>query len=129
MLTPPELCALISQAFWLVLGAGLSSLLLFWRQWRITRFLKEALARQQRSGFQQQQLTIKRSYARWNELQKSLLERFLRAPVPSLNDLAEPTAPAFSLKPSARSSVPPPMPKDDQTTELETKDISDFIRR
>jgi hypothetical protein len=128
MLQPSEMCALVTQAFWLVLGAGLSSLLLFWRQWRTTRFLKEALVRQQRSGFVQQQQTIKRSYARWNELQKSLLERFLRAPVPSLSDLAEPTAPEFRLRPSARSSTPPPAPKTpasiDETTELETKDFT-----
>ncbi len=128
MLQPSELCAILSQAFWLVLGAGLSCLLLFWRQWRTTRYLKEALERQQRSGFAQQQLTIKRSYARWNELQKSLLERFLRAPVPTLSDLAEPTGPEFRLRPSERRSVPPPAPKGqastDETTELQTKDFT-----
>lgn len=132
MLQPLELCALLAQAFWLVLGAGLSSLLLFWRQWRTTRYLKEALVRQQRSGFEQQRATIKRSYARWNELQKSLLERFLRAPVPTLNDLADPTGPGFSLKPSARRSVPPPtapQPFDDSTMELNTRDLDDFTRR
>lgn len=123
-----ELCAMVTQAFWLALGAGLSSLLLFWRQWRTTRYLKEALARQQRSDFVQQQAIIRRSYARWNELQKSLLERFLRDPVPTLNDLAEPTAPEFSLKPSARPSAAPPAPRvqrsSDETTELETKDLT-----
>ena len=92
--------------------------------------MKEGLARQQRSGFVQQQQTIKRSYARWNALQKSLLERFLRAPVPTLNDLAEPTGPEFSLKPSARQSVPPPAPRGrpdpDETVELQTKDLTRF---
>lgn len=129
-MAPLELCTLLSQAFLLVLGAGLSALGVTWRLYRTTRFLKEALARQQRSGFEQQQLTTKRSYARWNALQKSLLERFLREPVPTLSDLVERTEREFSARESTRPSTPPPAPRVQGSTEhtIEVNE-SDFIRR
>lgn len=123
-----QLCNILGQAFLLVLGAGCSLLALTWRLWLTTRYLKEALAREVRSSSSAQRSTIGGSFRICNELQRSLLETFLRAPVPTLRDLVESTEREFQARESARRSAAPTdwTGDDEGTQELMTRD---FIQR
>ncbi len=113
-----QLCSIIAQAFWLVLGAGLSSLGITWRLYRTTRFLREALGREQRSSIERERRRIAASYRTFNALQRSLLESFLREPTPTLRDLVERTEREFQ----ARASEPP-SEDSNSTMELRTRDF------
>jgi hypothetical protein len=115
---PSTLCQIVAQAFWLVLGAGLSSLGITWRLFRTTRYLKEALVREQRSSIERERRRIAESYRTFNALQRSLLESFLREPTPTLRDLVERTEREFQ----ARASEPP-SGESDSTMELRTRDF------
>ncbi len=122
---PLELCQEVSRALLIALGvvfgAGCSSLLLTWRLYRTTRYLKEALARELRSSIGKQRQLVISSSKLSSSITRNLLETFLREPVPSLSDLVERTEREFRLRASARRSE-----EDEQTEELRT---SDFIRR
>lgn len=116
---PLALCQLIAQAFWLVLGAGLSLLGITWRLFRTTRYLKEALARDQRSSFERERRTTAEVFRQCNSMQRSLLESFLRAPTPTLRDLVESTEREYRARASA-----PPSGENDTTMELRTSDFT-----
>jgi hypothetical protein len=119
---PLELCQEVSRALLIALGvalgAGCSSLLITWRLYRTTRYLKEALDRVQRSGSERLRTAIANFYRLSNERQKQLLESFLRAPVPTLQDLVNRTEEQYKLR---RSTKPY---GEEETIELRTKDLT-----
>jgi hypothetical protein len=83
-----QLCRVIAWALWIVSWGAFSLLVATWRLFLTNRYLKEATARERRSESCAKRLLIRLSYQRCNELQKTLLERFLRAPVRTLKELA-----------------------------------------
>lgn len=117
----PQLCNLVGQAFLLVLGAALSVLVITWRLWLTTRYLKEALARELRSSFAKQKSLVISNSTRSSNITRSLLEIFLREPVPNLRDLVERTEREFQLRASAQ-------PSEESTDTIEMR-TSDFIQR
>jgi len=115
---PSTLCQLIAQAFWLVLGGGLSLLGITWQLFRTRRYLREALAREQQRHIAIERGLLNSNFAKLNGLQRSLLESFLREPTPSLSDLVERTEREWRAKASV-----PPSEATDPTIELRTGDI------
>lgn len=83
-----QLCRLVAWAFWGVLWGAFSLLIVTWRLYLTNRYLKEATARERRSASCEKRMLIRLSYQRSNELQRTLLDRFLRAPVRTLKELA-----------------------------------------
>lgn len=113
---PLLVCRVIAQVFWLVLGVGLSLAGLTWQLWRMTRYLKEALAREQRSSTAREKKLIDECLRIANSRQQSLLEKFLREPTPTLRDLVEFTDREFRARASAAHSA-----ESDETMELSTR--------
>ncbi len=114
-----QICSVLAQAFWLLLGAGLSLLGVTWQLFRTKRYLREALAREMRSNSSQQRALINECYRVSNEMQRSLLETFLREPTPTLRDLVESTERRFR----ARASEPP-SGESESTIQLTTRDFT-----
>ena len=118
MFDPQTLCTWALQAFWLVLGVACSLLITTWRLYLTKRYLSEGLARVQRSGSERLRIAIASFYHLSNERQKSLLESFLRAPVPTLNDLVQRTEDELRLRSSRQPYG------EEETIELRTKDLT-----
>lgn len=116
---PTQWCEWQSQAFWFVLGGGCSSLSVIWQLFRRVRYLRGLLERERAASMRRENELIARTYKERNELQRNLLESFLREPVPTLSELVERTERAFQ----ARASRPPYAASDDETMELSTKDL------
>ena len=85
------LCNSIAQAFWPLLGAGCSLLPITWQLYRRTKYLRAALALEQRSNIERQ-----------NALVKTLAEAFSRGPDTSLEDLLESAERDFELRSSPK---------------------------
>lgn len=110
---------ILAQAFWLVFGALCSSLMLTWQLFRRARYLRALLARERGESTRRESALIANSYRERNELQRNLLESFLREPVPTLSDLVERTERAFQARASR-----PPSEASDETIELQTRDLT-----
>jgi hypothetical protein len=113
-------CQLIAAVFWLVLGAGLSSLGVTWQLFRTKRYLSAALVREQRSSTERERRLIAETFRQCNSMQRSLLESFLREPAPTLRDLVERTEREFQARASEKSF--------DQSDTIQVK-TTDFIPR
>ena len=84
---------LSSVAEWFASGAGFWSLTTIWRLYRRNRYLQEALRRERASSLQ-----------KLNEMQRSLLEAFMREPTPTLEELVNRTEEQWSARASAKYS-------------------------
>jgi hypothetical protein len=132
MLEQLALCREIAWALWGVSWVAFSALVSTWRLWLTSRYLREALGREMRSNSSGQRKLIGLLYSRSNQMQRQLLESFLRAPTPTLADLVESTERELRVTASekrstpARTSVPPPPPMivDEPTVELTTRDFT-----
>jgi len=113
---PLLVCRIIAQAFWLVLGVGLSLVGLTWQLWRRTRYLTAALDQELASSTAREKHLIAESLRIFNSTQRSLLEKFLREPTPTLRDLVESTDREFRARASAAQSE-----ESDATMELSTR--------
>lgn len=113
-----QICSVLAQVFWPVLGAGLSLAGVTWQLFRTKRYLSEALVREQRSSSERERRLIAECFRQSNSMQRSLLESFLREPVPTLRDLVERTEREFQ----ARAYVPPSA-ESDSTIQLTTRDL------
>lgn len=112
------MCAWQSQVFWPLLGAACSLLGVTWRLYLTNRYCNELLVRLQRSSSERLRTAIANFYRLSNERQKSLLESFLRAPVPTLSDLVNRTEEEYKLR---RSEKPY---GEEETIELRTRDLT-----
>jgi hypothetical protein len=133
MLQQLALCREIAWVLWGVSWVAFSALVSTWRLWLTSRYLREALGREMRSNSSGQRKLIGLLYSRSSQMQKQLLESFLRAPTPTLEDLVESTERELRVTASAKRSTPartsvqpqpPPLIRDDQTIELTTRDFS-----
>lgn len=128
---PLSLCRIISWVAWVVLWGACSLLVITWRLFLTNRYLREGLEREQQRHTAIERGLLSSSFRRCNELQKSLLESFLREPTPTLERLVADTEAQWR----ARQSVPPSPPRqdwkddEDSTTELRTSDLRDLTRR
>jgi len=107
-----ELCKWIGWASWAVLWGACSALVVTWRLFLTNRYLREALAREQRRHTAAERALLSSNFARCSAMQRGLLESFLREPTPTLNDLAGSTDNEFQLTPSDQHS------EDSQTREF-----------
>jgi hypothetical protein len=115
---PLALCAFQAKAFWLLLGVGFSLLTLTWRLFQRKRYLVALLERERRTSAQKYAELLSNSSRQFAELQRSLLESFLREPTPTLRDLVERTEREWQARASGMPS--------DETIQLTTRDL---IRR
>jgi hypothetical protein len=77
------------------LSGGLWWIKLTFQLWRRTRYLEEALLREQLKRFE-----LERTHtAQWNEKQRRLLEAFLRGPKSTLRELVSDTETEYETKP------------------------------
>lgn len=115
---PLTLCAFQARAFWLLLGVGFSLLTLTLKLFQRKRYLVVLLERERRMSAQKYAALLSNSSKQFAELQRELLESFLREPTPTLRDLVERTDQEWR----ARASETP----SDETIQLTTRDL---IRR
>ncbi len=119
---PLTLCMWQTRVLWLVLGVGWSLAVATLQLWRTRRYLKEALAREQRMRIGRERSMVNDFCRSYSELQRSLLKSFMQEPTPTLESLVARTEQRFQAKASARQSVPPPVTEED-TVELRTTDL------
>lgn len=126
MLQQLALCREMAWVLWGVSWVAFSALLAIWRLSLTTTYLREALARERRSNSSEQRRLIGWLYTRSNQMQRELLESFLRAPTPSLSELVESTERELRVRASRPPSAPPltTAVSDDATVELTTKDFT-----
>jgi hypothetical protein len=78
--------ALLAGSWWIRLTFAL---------WRRTRYLEEALLREQQRRFELERMHT----AQWNDKQRRLLDAFLRGPKPTLRELVSDTETPYETKP------------------------------
>ena len=86
--TPPDPAFDASKLVYVALSLGLWWMKLTYGLWRRTRYLEEALLREQQQNIERQ-----------NEMQKRLLEAFLREPTPTLRTLVADIETEYETKP------------------------------
>jgi hypothetical protein len=117
---PQQICTVIAQAFWLLLGAGCSLLGVTWQLFRTRKYLREALERERLSSTAREKRLINEFCRTFNSRQQSLLESFLREPTPTLHDLVERTEREFR----ARASAPSSEGSGESTIQIRTSDFT-----
>lgn len=117
-----QICSIVAQVAWAVFGAVCSVLVITWRLWLTTKYLREALAREMRSNFAKQRQQVIFSSKHSSNTIRSMLEIFLREPVPNLKDLVERTEREFQLRASERLSGVDDL-ETMKTQELNTRDF------
>lgn len=115
-------------ALWVVSWVAFSALVSTWRLSLRTKYLREALAREMRSNSSEQKKLIGESYKRCEQMRKELLERFLRAPTPTLSDLVESTERELQVRASRPPSAPLTPAVSENTIELNTADFTQHSR-
>lgn len=113
-----QLCSILAQVFWLVLGAGLSLAGVTWQLFRTKRYLAEALERERLSSTAREKLLIGNFSKTFHSRVQSLLESFLREPTPTLHDLVESTERKFRARAYEQRST-----ESDSTIQLTTRDL------
>lgn len=113
-----QICSIIAQVFWPVLGAGLSLAGVTWQLFRMKRYLSEALERERLSSIAREKRLTTSFSKTFNSKVQSLLESFLREPTPTLKSLVESTEREFRARASAARSV-----ESDSTIQLTTRDL------
>jgi hypothetical protein len=117
-------CQAVLSALWIASSVAFFALVGIWRAWATTKYLREALGREMHSNSFEQRRLIGLLYTRSSQMQRELLQSFLRAPTPTLAELVSNTerdlrvresAPPFGRRTTADSG--------EQTTELRTSDF------